>query len=46
MNKITEDFLKIVSDWKGDFKGAFNIREDSQCVGRQSSEHIDRKSVV
>lgn len=40
MNKITEDFLKIVSDWKGDFKGAFNIREDSQCVGRQSSEHI------
>lgn len=40
MNKITEEFLKIVSDWKGEFKGAFNIREDSQCVGRQSSKNI------
>ena len=26
MNKITEQLLKAVSDWKGNFKGAYNIR--------------------
>ena len=40
MNKITEELLKQVSDYKGEFKGAYNIREDGGCVGRQSSEHI------
>ena len=40
MNKITEQLLKAVSDWKGNFKGAYNIREDGGCAGRQSSEHI------
>jgi len=40
MNAITEKFLQLVSDWKGEFKGAFNIREDGQCAGRQSSPNI------
>ena len=40
MNKVTEALLKKVSDWKGDFKGAYNIRENGQCAGRRSSENI------
>ncbi len=44
MNKITEAFLDLVSDWKGAFSGAYNIREDGGCAGRQSSEHIKIES--
>lgn len=44
MNKITEELLKQVSDYKGEFKGAYNIREDGGCVGRQSSEHVKIES--
>lgn len=40
MNNITSKLLGLVSDWKIDFKGAYNIREDSGCAGRQSSENI------
>lgn len=40
MNKITDELLRLVSDFKGSFQGAFNIREDGQCVGRQSSDNI------
>lgn len=40
MNEITASLLAEISDFKGDFKGAYNIRENGQCVGRQSSEHI------
>ncbi|MBQ5333557.1 MAG: SufD family Fe-S cluster assembly protein [Oscillospiraceae bacterium] len=41
MNDITGQLLKVVSDWDGgSFKGAYNIREDSGCAGRQSSENI------
>lgn len=40
MNHITEQLLGLISDFKGSFQGAFNIREDGQCAGRQSSEHI------
>lgn len=40
MNKITETLLRIVSEYDGDFKGAFNIREDGGCAGRQSTENI------
>lgn len=40
MNEVTKELLKEVSDYKGEFKGAFNIREDGQCVGRQNSENI------
>ncbi|MCM1335094.1 MAG: SufD family Fe-S cluster assembly protein [Bacteroides sp.] len=40
MNEITEALLAEISDFKSDFKGAYNIRENGQCVGRRSSEHI------
>ena len=40
MNEVTRELLKEVSDYNGEFKGAFNIREDGQCVGRQNSENI------
>lgn len=44
MNKITETLLRIVSEYDGDFKGAFNIREDGQCAGRQSTENVKIES--
>ena len=40
MNEITKNLLEIISDWDGSFKGAYNIREDSGCAGRQSSDNI------
>lgn len=40
MNEITKKLLKTVSDWTGAFEGAYNIREDGGCAGRQSTEHI------
>lgn len=41
-NDITAGMLKIISDYDitEGFKGAYNIREDSACAGRQSSENI------
>ena len=41
-NGITGELLKVISDYDpaAGFKGAYNIREDSQCAGRQSSENI------
>ena len=41
-NDITGEMLKVISDFdmeKG-FAGAYNIREDTQCAGRQSSANI------
>lgn len=40
MNKITDELLRIVSDFSGEFNGAFNIRENGECAGRQNSENI------
>ena len=42
MNETTREFLKIVSDIQGNEleTAAFNIREDSQCAGRQSTPNI------
>lgn len=40
MNDITKKLLSEVSDFKGEFKGAYNIRENGECAGRQSSENI------
>lgn len=41
MNQITDELLRIISSFKdGSFQGAYNIREDGQCAGRQSSENI------
>ena len=44
MKKITEDLLRQISEWDGEFKGAYNIREDGGCVGRQSSKNIKIES--
>lgn len=42
MNKLTETLLSMISDYQpgGEFAGAYNIREDGGCAGRQSSENI------
>lgn len=40
MNEITEKMLHEIADYKGEFKGAFNIRENGCSVARASSEHI------
>ena len=40
MNSVTKDLLRAVSDWTGEFDGAYNIRQDGGCVGRQSSKNI------
>jgi len=44
MNKTTEKILRAVSGFTGKFEGAFNIREDGQCAGRQSSKNIKIES--
>ncbi len=40
MNSVTEQLLKLVSDWKGNFSGAYNLRENGECAGRQSTDHV------
>lgn len=40
MNEITKMLLDKISDFNMDFKGAYNIREDGCCAGRQSSDNI------
>lgn len=40
MNEVTNKLLKLISDWTGSFKGAYNIREDGCSVARQSSKNI------
>ena len=44
MNTITEKLLQAVSDFKGEFKGAYNIRENGECAARQSTPHIHIES--
>lgn len=40
-NLITQALLRLVSDYKGgDFKGAYNIREDGLCAARKSTENV------
>ncbi|MBC3898743.1 ABC transporter permease [Acetobacterium malicum] len=41
MNEITKDLMKLVTDLDELPKGAYNIREDSKSVARQSSENIE-----
>ena len=40
MDDITKDLLSEVSDYKDGYKGAYNIRENGCCVGRQSTDNI------
>lgn len=44
MNKITESLLRVVSEFGGSFQGAYNVREDGECAGRQSSANIKIES--
>ena len=44
MNKITESLLRVVSEFGGSFQGAYNVREDGECAGRQSSGNIKIES--
>lgn len=44
MNNITDELLRIVSDFKGVFTGAYNIRENGQCAGRQSTKNVKIES--
>lgn len=40
MNDITKKLLGMISDWKDGYTGAYNIREDGECAGRQNSEFV------
>lgn len=40
MNDVTTDLLNLVSDWSEGYKGAYNLRVDGTCAGRQSSDNI------
>ena len=39
--QVDRDLLEKIADLIGKPVGAFNIRKDSGCDGRQSTEHID-----
>mgnify|MGYP003379741300 CR=1 FL=1 len=43
MNDITKQLLSLISDFDPEtgFAGAFNIREDTGCAGRQNSQNIE-----
>ena len=41
MKYLTSELLKVIADYQGKFNGAYSIREDGECVARQTSENID-----
>ncbi len=44
INPIAKNLLRMVSDLDGAFTGAYNIRQDGECAGRQSSPNIRLES--
>ena len=44
MNNKTDEPLRLVAGFKGEFTGAYNIREDGGCAGRQSTRNIKIES--
>ena len=40
VNPVAQDLLHAVAGYEGGFEGAYNIRQDSGCAGRRSTEHI------
>lgn len=44
MNEITKKLLKQISEWTGNFDGAYSIRENGGCVERKSSPNIHIES--
>ncbi len=43
LKDITQGLLQTVAGFDGAFPGAYNIREDSGCAGRRSTENIEIK---
>ena len=43
MEKVTKSLISIVSDVDEIPEGAYNIRENGECAGRHTTEHIDIK---
>ncbi|MBQ1489953.1 MAG: SufD family Fe-S cluster assembly protein [Eubacterium sp.] len=40
-DKVMEELLKLVSDYSEDgYDGAYNIRGNGSCMGRESTEHV------
>ena len=46
MNRISEKLLKMISDFAGEFRGAFNIRENGECVGRCEERLLQTGSIT
>ena len=44
MKEITKELLRQISGHDGNFTGAYNLREDGCCAGRQSRAHIKIES--
>ena len=44
IKSITDKLLRTVSDFTGEFNGAYNIRENGGCAARQSTENIKIES--
>lgn len=40
LNSVTKELLELVSDFNGDFTGAYNLRENGACAGRKSTEFV------
>lgn len=40
LNPISEKLLRTVAGYTGQFKGAYNIRQDSGCAGRRSTDAV------
>lgn len=44
MEKLTEEMLQEIADFKKQFEGAYSIRENGFCSARQSTKHIHIES--
>lgn len=44
MNEVSKQILQRIAGFTGQFKGAYNIREDGACVGRESSANVKIES--
>ena len=40
LDEVTKNILELVSDYKGEYQGAYSIRGDGQCLGRKSSKNV------
>lgn len=40
LSPVAEKLLSVVANYQGGFEGAYNIRQDTGCAGRRSTENI------